>query len=261
MNKKIVVVLLVFILISGFLYFKTDKSEKTPVIPSEQTSQAKVDETSSKIKTITKQEDTEDIKFEIKYPELLTPSSSEINQNVKKILDDELISFNKQITPVKSEAGLGVQNSFYFDYELGSLTNDIYSVVLNSQHYYNGAAHPLHNIITYNYDLKNKKELVITDLLDSPKSLDKLANISKTKLIEGFNAKDQYYESLNDTVNSGASPDIKNYQHFLIKKDGIEVLFDEYQVASYAEGRPTVFISFDEMKDFFSQNYKNLLNN
>lgn len=214
----------------------------------------------AEVKAVTNQENTTDYKLDIKYPQLIikqndNPAYSSINNDIKKIAESELSLFKRSITPVNSSAGVGIQNTFYLSYEIANLTDSIYSLEINSEHFYNGAAHPLHYIFTYNYDFKKKKVMNITDLLINPKSLDRISYIAINKLENNFKANGQYYDALEMRIKNGANPDIKNYEHFLIKNSGLEILFDEYQVASYAEGQPRVFIPYEEIKDLLSLEY------
>lgn len=280
MKNKYVYILIIFIigLVCGFIFstFLSRISIPTsvPVQSLDNTSkQASQQDNRFNVETI--QEDTAENKIVIKYPQLvdkqIDPSTINlVNKAIKKIIEDELNTFKKgfmeynsstgEFKSVNIPQGSDIQNTLGITYEIANYTDSLLSLEIQSQIYFNGAAHPFHNIFTYNYDFKKQKIISITDLFD-PKNMDKLSSLVITKLMDNFKTKGQFDGTLDSWIKGGASSDIKNYGHFLIKKDGLEILFDEYQVASYADGQPRVFIPYNEIKDIISYDYIFLIKN
>ena len=57
-----------------------------------------------------------------------------------------------------------------------------------------------------------------------------------------------------DWVASGAAPEEKNYKSWNITREGLEVTFNPYQVASYAEGPQVVVVPYVVLKDLIDPN-------
>ena len=118
--------------------------------------------------------------------------------------------------------------------------NDI-SVVIREE-LYSGGAHPAHNVISYNYDVKNKKELSITDFA----SLQNLSSQARDILTKKFlgdangavlddNSKQMLYD--------GTDPShLENFNTFTFTSTDVTVYFGEYQVAPYVFGEQEVSI-------------------
>jgi hypothetical protein len=54
------------------------------------------------------------------------------------------------------------------------------------------------------------------------------------------------------SINNGASPNAKNYKSWTIRRNGIAVEFDAYQVGSYAAGAQTVVVPYSTLKDLIN---------
>jgi len=102
-------------------------------------------------------------------------------------------------------------------------------------------AHPSSYSFVFNYDLKEKRQMNLWDLFNSnSRYLQTISNFC----IGQLRRKLSDYDSLRD----GAAPTIDNYDDWLIKRNGIQINFDTYQVASYAEGPQTVLVPYSVLK-------------
>lgn len=106
-----------------------------------------------------------------------------------------------------------------------------------------GGAHPNSYSFVLNYDLAEQRELGLPDLFNS--NSDYLRTISDYCIRQLRNQVSDY-ESLRD----GAAPTLSNYDSWLITRNGIEITFDAYQVASYAEGPKTVVVPYNVLRPF-----------
>lgn len=122
---------------------------------------------------------------------------------------------------------------------------------------YEGGAHPNSYIIYNVYDITNKKKININDVL----------NIEDTALLrigEHYFRKDN---AINDTSTLADAmyfifgdgedfEDSPNYgrfhfnNNFAFSKDGIEFLYNSYEIAPYAAGAPSIVIPYSMIKPF-----------
>jgi hypothetical protein len=134
-------------------------------------------------------------------------------------------------TPVTSGSSIDIK------YELLSPPGDIYSLKFAVAGYFDGAAHPYHYARTLNFDLEKGQEVKLSDLFlpDSP-YLQTIADYCKAELA----TRDIAF----DAFSTGADPTDENYRNWNITGNGLQITFDEYQVAPYAAGAQTVLIPY-----------------
>lgn len=160
---------------------------------------------------------------------------------------DQLL--NQQIMDFKQEAQQAFQNepvpnseikcTLTITYEIAFLSDRLISVLYNIDTYL-GGAHPLELAHTLNYDFANQAVLDLSDLFEPQAPyLKRLADYCINEL-----TRREAYE-----FPEGAQPTQENYRHWLIKPQGIEIIFDPYQVAPYALGRQRVLIPFSILQD------------
>ncbi len=92
-----------------------------------------------------------------------------------------------------------------------------------------------------NYDLKNNRQLVLSDLFNPGN--DFLAIISKQSVVQII-AK-QGATSIREWVEGGAGKNMENFKSWVITKEGLKFTFAPYQVASYAEGIFTTTVPYE----------------
>jgi hypothetical protein len=109
--------------------------------------------------------------------------------------------------------------------------------------YYAGAAHPYHYVRTFNYDLSAGRTLTLDELFQPGAAyLDALANYCKDELDR--NGMLLFPE--------GADPAADNYRHWSLTADGLQITFNEYEVAPYAAGPQAVLVPYDALKDMLA---------
>jgi hypothetical protein len=103
-----------------------------------------------------------------------------------------------------------------------------------------GGAHDDKRFHTLNFDLANRKALALKDLFDpSTNYMQLVANYCRQELLK---RRDQI-GSDSAQIASGTSPDsLRFFANFELKPDGIEFLFNPYQVAPYASGEQRVLV-------------------
>jgi hypothetical protein len=95
--------------------------------------------------------------------------------------------------------------------------------------------------------MTRNQPLALSDLfkVGSP-YLERISEKSIAGLQEKF--KDDL-EGLIDWIKSGAAPKEENYQSFVIKPEGLVVIFSPYQVGPYVIGTPEVTIPYADLQD------------
>ena len=192
--------------------------------------------------------------IDVQYPQVTggnNPNLEKFNQVVRGIVTKQVAEFKKDLQPKEGdepppEGSMG--SNIGIGYEVAMARDDVISVELDVGSYYQGAAHPNTNTETINYDLKNGKQLKLSDLFQpGSKYLQTLASYCIADLKKQAKAKgDEFPE---DMLQSGAAPSAKNYQSWKITRKGLGINFDAYQVASYASGPQYVLVPYATLRD------------
>lgn len=206
------------------------------------------------------------LKYEIdaQYPQLsvtadplanskpATPTFDKFNETVRSSVMKKIAEFKKDMaTSREDDSGPETMgSSIDIGYTIELAQDDLISVDFSVGSYYHGAAHPNSYSETINYDLKNGKQLKLSDLfkpgskylqLISAYAISDLKKQSKEKSADGL---------LDDaSIESGAGPTPKNYGSWTITKKGLGINFDPYQVGPYAAGPQYVLIPYAALKD------------
>ncbi len=118
-----------------------------------------------------------------------------------------------------------------------------------SRYIYSGGAHGMGYISTLNYQRNPIAKLELEDIfIDSSQYLDFISNYAREYLFKTF-GKDIDTEWLND----GTSPDIENYSNFTLTEHGLKFIFNQYQIASYADGINHVLIPYEHIGHILDQ--------
>jgi len=231
MNKKILFACLsvLVLCILGYLYISRG-----------------VDTLRVEVKNYSEKTDTFDIYVEYpQFPEL--PKA--FNEKIKNTILEAEEGFKKEsLENEKARKETGRTNTSSGEYTFSTewvpdqLNTNMVSFVIRAWHY-TGGAHGGQTIYTFSYDLKKKKEVVLSDLF--PNSPDYLARISQyaindLKLTLG---KAGAILPHMDMLQSGASPKEENFTLFTLSSQGsITFYFSQYQVAPYVYGEQRVVI-------------------
>ena len=188
-----------------------------------------------------------------RYPQSLAAGRDarllKLNQELRNLISKEVAGFKKDF--VAPEERMSEVGSYYeSDYVIELAANDLVSINFGVSTYYEGAVHPNHNTLVFNYDLKAGRTLNLADLF-KPDS-DYLGVISRYAI----NAllKEMAPDPDADWIQTGAGASEENYKNWNLTRQGLKVTFDPYQVASYAEGPHEVVIPFAVLKDVINPN-------
>ena len=202
--------------------------------------------------------------FEItaEYPELtgVNPAiAAKFNKLVKDAVTSETGEFRKNMMAQTAEdlkfaKERGVNNYLEMSYVV-DLANDKIVSISFANSIYEGGAHPNHYSLTINFDLQTGREIKLADLFKP--------NSNYLKVISDYciKALKEKAEDMSDDewISTGAGPDAKNFGSWNIKKTGIMINFDPYQVAAYAAGPQDVLIPYEKLKNILKPEWLSLL--
>ncbi|HEX8846263.1 MAG TPA: DUF3298 domain-containing protein [Pyrinomonadaceae bacterium] len=166
-----------------------------------------------------------------------------LNQQLKELMEKEVADFKKDYEP--PDTPMSSMGSYYdAGYVVSLATNDLVSIHFGVNTYGEGAAHPNNNSLVFNYDLQSGKQLNLSDLFKP--------NSNYLSLISNYairNLKKQLGpDPDSDWIERGAGPSEENFKAWTLTRRGLSIMFDAYQVASYAEGPHDVLIPYSVLK-------------
>lgn len=192
--------------------------------------------------------------IDLQYPQVTggnNPNFEKFNQLVRAVATKKVAEFKKDMQPKEGdepppEGSMG--SDIGMGYDVALARDDLISIEFAIGSYYQGAAHPNTYTETINYDLKNGKQLKLSDLFKpGSKYLQALAAYSIADLKKQSKAKDDALPD--DEIQNGAGPTVQNYRSWKITKKGLGINFDPYQVGPYAAGPWSVVVPFANLKD------------
>ena len=226
--KKIFAVLIVVILIILGIYLMEQQGNLSAHGGAQATSTQ--DTASTTTKSI--KEDTSTYTIDATYP--ITGVAS-ADAEIKSVIDAAIAEF-KTYPPNPPDSAVP-QNQFNADPSGMYIGPDLVSVALEISEY-TGGAHPNTVINAINVNRQSGKTLTLSDALS-------LTGLSLAQVASSSLA--QLHAKLGDAVfEDGVTPKPENYQTFLINKDSVTFVFQQYQAAAYAAG--IQYISFPRVK-------------
>jgi uncharacterized protein DUF3298/peptidoglycan-N-acetylmuramic acid deacetylase PdaC-like protein len=242
--------------LSGFWSKPNEKSfeKKTPFSVHEEPIRL-----TGEVELVSKQvkESNKKLMYEIaaQYPQFNggnNPNFEKFNQLVRGSVMKKVTEFKKDMAPKEDEEPRpegSMGSDLSIGYTVALAQDDLVSIQFDVGSYYQGAAHPNSYTEVINYDLKNGKQLKLSDLFKpgakylQPISTYCIADLKKRQATEQGRA-------LTDSeIESGAGPATKNYQSWQITKKGLGINFDAYQVGPYAAGPQFVLVPYATVKD------------
>lgn len=164
---------------------------------------------------------------------------------------------NEMLSEAKSfaDANLsdwGYYNAHYSDEYSNTLERSdstVFSYITMGSGYY-GGAHGSTNYWGHNFDSKTGKEIPASEFF---KDADGVAGLIYDQLMES-SEKDEFYDA--STLKDDIAEKIKNDKlTYVITYNGIEVIFDAYEIAPYAAGAFVVWLYPEENSGFYEEKY------
>jgi len=190
------------------------------------------------------------------YPQITggsNPNFEKFNQVARASVTNKVATFKKDVTPTAGDEEPRPEGSMGSDltvsYNVALAQDDLMSVEFKVGSYYQGAAHPNSFTDVLNYDLKNGKQLKLSDLFKpGAKYIQAIATYCIADLKKQANEKGL----TNEEIERGAAASPKNYNSWTITKRGIGINFDSYQVGPYAAGPQFVLVPYSTLKDLIN---------
>ena len=114
---------------------------------------------------------------------------------------------------------------------------------------YLGGPHGSHDIYYLNIDSKTGKRLSKADVFKADKEEELLQAITM-RLAHDNNCKD--HDELVEKTGITMLGDIFVEQNFTLEAEGVTFVYNTYEIASYAEGTISVFLPYEELKDYMN---------
>ena len=198
-------------------------------------------------------------KIDAEYPELTgsgSPNYEKFNQTVRSLITKKVNAFKEEMAPSAEDppptepTTESADSDLDIAYKVDLAKDDLISIRFVVGSYSAGAAHPNSYSEVVNFDLRNGKLLKLADLFQpGSKYLQTLATHCIAALKGQGKQKGENALEDDDWIQRGAGPDAENYSSWTIGKKGLGIIFDAYQVASYAEGPQYVLVPYSALKD------------
>ncbi|MBA2731348.1 MAG: DUF3298 and DUF4163 domain-containing protein [Acidobacteria bacterium] len=182
-----------------------------------------------------------------KYPQAIGAKDArtqKLNQTIRDLITAQVNDFKKDFQP--PEERMGTAGSYLeTGYVVKLAASDLVSIDFGVDSYFEGAAHGSHSTVGFNFDLKSGKMLSMSDLFKSNSKYLELISSYSIKSLKKALGPDPDME----WIQKGAEASEENYRSWTITPKGLTVTFDQYQVASYAQGPQEVVIPYSVLKN------------
>ncbi len=195
----------------------------------------------------THQEDkSQGTQIDLSYPQIkgkginLPENEGKFNQLVKSLMASQVTQFKKDAHNLSSK-----HNKLAINYQLYVSTPDkhhIISVLFTSESMIEKQAHPVHTMLSLNYDLSAGKELTLNELFEPHSGYRSvMADYSKTVLKQKFPELQPFA--------TGLEPSPENFSIWNIRAADILIHFNEAQVGPRVYGAIEVAIPYQILKE------------
>lgn len=183
-----------------------------------------------------KKETTSNI-IDVKYPQGFR--EARVNTVVKDFMEFTQKSFLKEIAEDDDSTDGAGKSGLNVTYSIPYEQNGALSVRFNVSVYHRGAAHPLNTVSVLNF-IKGQ-QVKLADLF--------LPGADYLKSISQLCSKEITAKDISDAkwIKDGTAPVADNYNVWLFTPEGIDIIFDSYQVAAYVYGEQTVSIPLSKL--------------
>ena len=183
-----------------------------------------------------KKETTSNI-IDVKYPQGFR--EARVNTVVKDFMEFTQKSFLKEIAEDDDSTDGAGKSGLNVTYSIPYEQNGALSIRFNVSVYHRGAAHPLNTVSVLNF-IKGQ-QVKLGDLF--------LPGADYLKSISQLCSKEITAKDISDAkwIKDGTAPVADNYNVWLFTPEGIDIIFDSYQVAAYVYGEQTVSIPLSKL--------------
>jgi hypothetical protein len=184
------------------------------------------------------------VKVSVEYPYLQAPAGDKVfNPQINSLVQTQIDDIKKGAAEVEDWRSKNMPQFFselIMKYAVVLADSNFAAVRLEVSPFVAGAAHPNFFYLTVNYDLKQGRLLSLADLFKPGSNyLSEISAYCKTDLEK---------QGKQDLFTDGLAPNDVNFQKWNLTKDGLMILFDPYQVGSWAEGPQKVLIPYTKLQ-------------
>ncbi|RZT38395.1 HNH endonuclease [Cupriavidus agavae] len=194
--------------------------------------------------------------FDFEFPDFVDPMTRIVSKNIEAWGFELLTAFHwsqdaeHRNHPIKPDYPIcwltGSYQVIRRDERVVSVRYDIERMAF-------GAAHRSRETRVQNFVVCPFSPITLDNLLLSAEAIESLAEVVRIRLLRSD-------ETLDPThVKHGTAPELERFARFVVERSGFTFMFDEYEVASYAQGRQHVYLSFSELSGIFRQELLDLL--
>lgn len=264
MHRRGAVLIVIIIGLATFAFYNYRLKQKE-LFPQGLTTPVTIDQSLIQEKTYTSENDY--VTFEVKYPSFSNVPDSfnatieqsvldaaanhvqEASDNWQARYDTQTASTSEAERITKTPA-VDDKVPFYAKYTVLQANNSIVSVVIHVGGF-TGGAHGYDNIMTFNYNVVAGKVITLADVYaGNPEYLQTVSILTRADLEKQFTANDTFDDNVAVMLKEGTSPSEDNFKNFTITdiagKRSIIFYFDQYQVAPYVYGQPTVVLPLEQ---------------
>lgn len=181
-------------------------------------------------------DEEDDYSMAIYWPET---DSTDANAQIDLFIEDAIEEFRGVYNEYPPIPGYG---SYAVEIDWSAATSPETSSVVFSEYWYTGGAHPSAYTRSWTWDNETKRILSLSDVF-GPNALELVSEASRKQLLE-----DDWTSTDDEWFLEGTEAIDENYQAWWIDGDTLYVQFQQYQIAAYAAGAPTVEIPIDTLK-------------
>jgi len=132
-------------------------------------------------------------------------------------------------------------NSGAMSYEIRRNDAAMFSVQVSTYSYYAGHAHGMPGMTSFNFLMPDGVQVFLPELVDGRRGLDRISELVAADLIRQLGTGDL------QAIRDGANPRGSSFQNFVWLPDALEITFEPYEVAGYAQGEMHVRIPFSQL--------------
>ena len=229
MQKNYILALFLFFVLIISTYFVTTTTDGYIVKVNENI------ESSTSIKKINKEEEKYIIKAYIPETHI-----KELNSKIEETYNDIISKFEETVQDLKLPED---NRKFSLNINFTEYTYKEYISFLITYSCDFGGAHPDIDVVTVNYNKKDKEFVDINKLIEKNKeTLNIFSNISYDSLKDKIEEKED-----SNMLKQGTSPTKDNFIKFVFSKDGIILFFPNYSIAPYYLGNFEVKVPYSKI--------------
>ncbi|KAB7673073.1 DUF3298 and DUF4163 domain-containing protein [Bacillus sp. B1-b2] len=182
----------------------------------------------------------------LQYPYLTNAPNNKAQNKINQALKKHIIQSNKEYEELKKleesikndphckESNPTCDYEYLTTYKVLYDDNNQLSIIFYDYRF-TGGAHGSTLVTTYNFDVKSGEQYTLNDFIKHEKKYDEVTNFIKEYAKKH---PEIFYSDIEDWKDFTVS----STTNFYLAKDGIYLIFQQYEVGPYVSGTPTVFI-------------------